>query len=137
MNRSFGAPCEAATAADRVYAGFWTDKGCCDEKSREFLGSLRDTELFLFGTAGFCVDSTYFDKVLSRVKALLHPSVRCLGGYMCQGKMPPSVRERYEKIKESPSAPPTIDMMIGNFDMALSHPDEKDIQGLIDALKHL
>ena len=51
--------------------------------------------------------------------------------------MPMSVRERYEKMKASPAAPPNADMLIANFDAALSHPDEKDLQGLREAVKSL
>lgn len=49
---------------------------------------------------------------------------------MCQGKMPQSVRERYVKMKEQPNHMPNIDAMIENFDEALSHPDENDLNAL-------
>ena len=53
-----------------------------------------------------------------------------IGEYMCQGKMPSSVMERYLKMKESDNCPPNIDALIDNFDRALSHPDEKDLEKL-------
>ena len=33
----FGGPDAAALAADRLYVGFWTDKGSCDEELAAFL----------------------------------------------------------------------------------------------------
>ena len=39
--------------ADRILAGFWTDKGSCDEKMAAFLSGLGGKEIALFGTAGF------------------------------------------------------------------------------------
>lgn len=57
-----------------------------------------------------------------------------MGEYMCQGKMPQSVRERYVKMKELTNAPANLDMLIDNFDSALSHPDEKDIIKLKNAV---
>ena len=44
--------------------------------------------------------------------------------------MPESVRNRYLKMKESNNCPPNIDTLIDNFDRALSHPDEKDLEKL-------
>ena len=49
---------------------------------------------------------------------------------MCQGKMPQSVRERYVKMKENPEHPANLDLLIQNFDRALSHPDKEDLERL-------
>ena len=51
--------------------------------------------------------------------------------------MPQSVRERYIKRKNSPLPIPNIDKMIENFDNAVSHPDETDLQRLKDAVVHI
>ena len=87
-------------------------------------------EVFLFGTAGFGGSQEYFDKVLSSVQKRLGASNTVIGTYMCQGKMPQSVRERYVKMKNSPLPIPNVDKMIENFDTAVSHPDETDLQKL-------
>lgn len=49
---------------------------------------------------------------------------------MCQGKMPMAMRERYVKMKEDPNHKPNLDMLIENFDRALSHPDKTDLEKL-------
>ena len=49
---------------------------------------------------------------------------------MCQGKMPAAVRARYESIEDSPRR----QMLLANFDAALSHPDENDLARLRDAV---
>lgn len=126
----FGQPSAKALEADRVYAGFWTDKGSCDEASAEFLKSLERQELFLFGTAGFGGAPAYFEQILGRVKAVLAPQVRLIGSYMCQGKMPQSVRERYLQMEDSPRRT----SMLANFDAALSHPDTDDLSRLKSAV---
>ena len=56
---------------------------------------------------------------------------------MCQGKMPQSVRERYVKMKENPEHPANLDMLIANFDCALSHPDMDDLEKLKKIIKKL
>lgn len=49
----FGEPDDQALSAKRIYVGFWTDKGTCDEQTARFLERLTDQQVFLFGTAGF------------------------------------------------------------------------------------
>ena len=115
---------------DIVFVGFWTDKGNADSKTIEYLKLLRNKKVFLFGTCGFGGSQAYFDRILTNVKRNIDSSNEVIGEYMCQGKMPNSVRERYLKMKESDNCPPNIDALIDNFDMALSHPDEEDLEKL-------
>lgn len=126
-----GEPSSQALSADRIYVGFWTDKGTCDPETAAFLSALTTQEVFLFGTAGFGGSAEYFEKILAEVKQKLGPQVRLIGTYMCQGKMPQGVRRRYEAMEESPRR----QMLLDNFDRALSHPDEADLQHLKDALQ--
>ena len=79
--------------------------------------------MFLFGTAGFGGAPAYFDQILGRVKENLAPGVQVIGTYMCQGKMPQSVRDRYQGMEDSPRRT----AMLENFDRALSHPDDADL----------
>lgn len=115
---------------DIVFVGFWTDKGNADSKTIEYLKLLRNKKIFLFGTCGFGGSEAYFERILTNVKSNIDSSNEVIGEYMCQGKMPSSVRERYLKMKESDNCPPNIDALIDNFDMALSHPDEKNLEKL-------
>ncbi len=122
----FGGPDAKALEADMIYLGFWTDKGSCDEGCAEFIKSLSKQKLFLFGTAGFGGAPAYFEQILGRVKANLGPEVEVCGSFMCQGKMPMSVRERYMQMEDSPRR----SAMLANFDAALSHPDDNDLARL-------
>ena len=131
----FGGPDEAALQAERICAGFWTDKGNCDGEMKEFLGKLRNKEVFLFGTAGFGGSGEYFERILSSVKENLGPGCRVIGTYMCQGKMPYSVRERYVKMMAQPDHMPGLEGMIENFDRALSHPGKEDLKALEEAAR--
>lgn len=126
----FGEPDDQALSAKRIYVGFWTDKGTCDEQTARFLERLTDQQVFLFGTAGFGGAAAYFDQILSRVKEKLGPEVKVIGTYMCQGKMPPAVRRRYEAMEDSPRRT----AMLENFDKAVSHPDAQDLAQLKAAL---
>ena len=130
-----GNPNPAAMEADTLYVGFWTDKGKADESSSGFLKQLRGKQVFLFGTAGFGGSEEYFNKILKAVQKDLHSSNTVISSFMCQGKMPMSVRQRYENMKKQPLHLPNLDAMIENFDQALSHPDEEDLERLKRAVK--
>lgn len=133
----FGAPDAQALAAERVYIGFWTDKGTCDAETAAFLAQLTQQEIFLFGTCGFGGGVAYFEQILARVRDLLPESVQLVGSYLCPGKMPQSVRDRYVRIaEEEPAKRSHMQKMIFNFDCALSHPDANDLQALIEEVEN-
>ena len=116
--------------AELVYLGFWTDKGTADQACLELLGRLRNKKIFLFGTAGFGGSEAYYQKILANVRTAIDASNTVVGEYMCQGRMPQAVRDRYVKMKEMPDAKPNLDALIENFDQALSHPDQEDMERL-------
>lgn len=126
----FGEPHAEALSADTIYVGFWTDKGTCDEQTAHFLQGLTQQKVFLFGTAGFGGAPAYFEQILGRVKANLAAGVEVMGTYMCQGKMPQVVRDRYEAMEDSLRRT----AMLENFDRALSHPDQGDLEALKKAV---
>lgn len=121
--------------AQVYYVGFWTDKGNCTEKVKSFLENLHGKKIYIFGTAGFGVSDEYFEKILNNVKAFIPQDNEVQSLFMCQGKMPMAVRDRYEKMLSDPEKAAQAQMLIKNFDMALSHPDEKDRENLIKKLK--
>ncbi len=125
-----GAPDIQALQADQLYVGFWTDKGSCDESIAAFLSRITNQKVFLFGTAGFGGAPAYFEKILAAVRTHLGQNVEVMGSYMCQGKMPDGVRARYAAMPDSPKK----QMMLDNFDQALSHPNAQDVDSLQAAI---
>lgn len=73
---------------DLLCIGFWCDKGDCDDQMKQYLSTLRNQNVFLFGTAGFGKSKEYFEMILKNVQNHLeHPTalkehgcvkVRCL-----------------------------------------------------------
>lgn len=122
-----------ATDAGLVLLGSWTDKGGLDPALEDRLGELAGKRVFLFGTCGFGGSQAYYDRVLARFASALPEGAQVVGRFMCQGQMPPAVRERYVKMAEQD--PARFAPMIENFDRALGHPDEKDLDGLAAALR--
>jgi len=127
----FGIPdMDATKDADVIFAGFWTDKGSCPSALLDYFSSLHNKQIVLFGTCGFGGSAEYYDMILQRVSAFIEDDCTYVDGFMCQGKMPQSVRERYMKMKENPEHPANLDALIKNFDCALSHPDSDDLEKL-------
>ena len=133
----FGGPDEAALAADRLYIGFWTDKGSCDEKMAAFLSGLGGKEIALFGTAGFGKEDAYFEAILGRVKEHLPADCRYLGGFMCPGKMGMGIRRRYEAMLEANPEDSRAKMLLENFDAVLDRPNDQDLEALTNWARSL
>lgn len=122
----FGVSDTVIPSSELLYIGFWTDKGNADTKTLQLLSQLKNKQIFLFGTAGFGGSDIYFRKILNQVKQFVDASNVIVGEYMCQGRMPQSVRERYLKMKEAPDHPANLDVLIQNF----KHNIQKTINGI-------
>lgn len=126
----------AVAQADRVYAGFWTNRGDCGDELAGVLATLADKDVFLFGTAGFGADATYFAGVMSRVAVHLPASAQVVGSFMCQGRMPASVRARYAQTAAAkPEQAARMQQLIDNFDEAANHPNDDDLARLRAAVE--
>lgn len=126
----------AVAQAERVYAGFWTNRGDCGDELAELLATLADKDVFLFGTAGFGADATYFAGVMSRVAVHLPASAQVVGSFMCQGRMPASVRTRYARTAAAkPEQAARMRQLIENFDEAADHPNDDDLARLRAAVE--
>ena len=97
-----------------------------------FFASEQNAKL-LFNEDGTPTDRT--KKILAATRKALDDSNTVIGSFMCQGKMPVSVRQRYEAMKAKPLHIPNLDALIENFDKALSHPDAADLEQLKQAVK--
>ena len=118
-----------------IYIGFWTEKGNADHLTIDFLNKLKNKKIFLFGTAGYGESEKYFEGIINNVKKNIDSSNTIIGTFMCQGKMPISVRKRYEKQKKELSRA-NIDNLIENFDKALSHPNQLDLEKLENMIQN-
>ena len=125
----------AVLGADAVLAGSWTDKGDCDAALAALLAKLDGARVFLFGTAGFGGDPAYFERILGNFAKHLPASVQLAGGAMCQGKMGPGIRARYEAMLAEHPDDARAKGMLANFDAALAHPDDADLAHIVAAAR--
>lgn len=112
---------------DIYFVGFWTDRGSASMEVLDYLGSLQGKKIALFGTCGMGGDPAYFKKIEESIRVFIEDDNEYLGAFLCQGKMPISVREKYVKMKNKNNEK-QVDAMIRNFDMAMLHPDEDDLK---------
>lgn len=115
-------------AADAVCVGFWCDKGSCTEGVAKLLERMDGKRVFLFGTCGFGGSQEYFDQILERVKGHLPQTAELAGAFMCQGRMGPGVRARYEAMLAKNPTDARAQALIDNFNLALAHPDAEDLK---------
>lgn len=131
-----GAP-KTGVEADVLFLGSWTDKGFFDEAIMDIMKELHHQKVVLFGTAGFGQSQEYFDAILQRSATHLAKDNEILGSFMCQGKMPMSVRKRYEAMVNKEPGNERFQNLIVNFDQALTHPDEQDLNDFKTFLQKL
>lgn len=119
---------EKEIEADIYIIGSWTDKGNCSKETKEMLEKIKNKKIAYFGTAGFGGQTEYYQTLFNRIKENIDDTNEILGYFYCQGKMPMGIRNRYEQlIKENP-ADKHLEVSIKNFDEALKHPNEEDIE---------
>lgn len=124
---------EVLAAADTVLAGFWTDKGYCAPELASLLERLAGKRVFLFGTAGFGGSASYFERILGNVQQHLPADAVLVGTAMCQGKMAPGVRARYEAMLAENPEDGRARAMLANFDAASTHPSDEDCAAIVSA----
>ena len=66
-------------------------------------------------------------KIEENIRVFIEDDNEYLGAFMCQGKMPIQVREKYNRMRNGDNGR-QVDAMIRNFDMAMLHPDMDDLE---------
>lgn len=112
--------------ADIYFVGYWTDRGSASFDVLDYLGELHNKKIALFGTCGMGGSEEYYKQIEENIKAFISDDNEYLGAFMCQGKMPIQIRDKYEGLRTDTNQK-QIDAMIRNFDEAILHPDKQDL----------
>ena len=126
---------QGACAADTVLVGFWCDKGACTPSVAALLSALHGKRVFLFGTCGFGADQSYYQQIIDRVTSNLAEDAELAGWAMCQGKMGPAVKQRYEAMLEQDPDNARFKMLLDNWVAAKDHPTKEDLDNMAAAAK--
>ncbi|MEG1290705.1 MAG: flavodoxin family protein, partial [Lachnospiraceae bacterium] len=114
--------------ADVFFIGFWTNRGSCDMSVIDMMSELHGKKIALFGTCGFGGDEEYYKTIEQKVSVWIPDDCEYMGSFMCQGKMPMQVREKYEISMSDSKQEACRKKMLQNFDEALLHPNENDLE---------
>lgn len=113
--------------ADTYFVGFWNNRGTCSSEIMDFLSELHGKRVALFGTSGMGESQEYYRKVSNQVEAFIPDDNEYLGAFMCAGKMPPVILEKYKQMQQVNDSP-QLRMMIQAYDEGMLHPNEKDYE---------
>ncbi len=120
--------------ADMYFLGFWVNQGSASMDFLDFLASLEGKKIALFSTCGVGDNPNYHQQIEAQLEAWLPDNCDYRGLYVCQGKMPITVRKRYEDMNKGEDGK-AREEMIRNFDRALLHPDNEDIAKVKEFVK--
>ena len=133
----FGKPINEKIDADIYFVGSWTNKGDASKDIIDFLKKIKNKKIAYFATAGYGGSTAYYDTLFDRIKQYIDSSNIILGKFYCQGKMPIQVKERYIKmITENPNDK-NLEVSLKNFEDALTHPDEIDLENVKNWVKDI
>lgn len=113
--------------AKAYFVGFCIHRGTCSMNISDFINDLGGKRVALFGTCGMGNSPEYYTTIEHSVNAWLEGDNDYLGSFICQGKMPIRVRQKYETMRNEENHE-QADMLIRNFDEALTHPDSLDVE---------
>ena len=110
------------------FIGFCVHRGTCSMEISDFLSGLSQKQIALFATCGMGNSPDYYHTIEKNVSAWIENDNRYLGAFLCQGKMPQAVRQRYENLLKERPGDTQLQASLENFDRALSHPDGEDLR---------
>ncbi len=113
--------------ADTYFVGFWNNRGTCSGEIVDLLSGLSGKKVALFGTCGMGGSQEYFDRVVNQVEAFVPDDCEYLGSFMCAGKMPPQILEKYKQMQKINDTP-QVRMMIQAYEEGMLHPNNEDYQ---------
>lgn len=121
--------------ADIFFVGFRVNRGTCEMSVIDMMSGLHGKKIALFGTCGLGGDESYYKAIEQKVNVWIPDDCEYLGAFLCQGKMPMQIRERYEIFREDPVQEACRRKMLQNFDEALFHPNEEDLSNAREFVK--
>lgn len=123
--------------ADNYFIGFNIDNGTAPTLVTAFIKQLHKKNIALFGTYGYSSDQTYINQLTNNISSILPSDNKYFGCFLCQGKMPISVRNKYKDMLCKDLHNSSIIKLINNFDAAMLHPNAEDEQNAANFVKNV
>ncbi|MFA9376947.1 MAG: flavodoxin family protein [Lachnotalea sp.] len=123
--------------ADNYFIGFNIENGTAPDFVSNFIQQLHYKNIALFGTFGNPINASYYNFLTNNISNLLPPDNQYLGCFLCQGKMPISVRNEYTKMLSNDSNNIILHKSIENYDVTMLHPNAEDEKNASDFTKNV
>ncbi len=112
--------------ADYIICATWNRRSAWSYAFALVLPAFAQKKISIMMTSGSVMEP-YQTRCREKLVDMLDETTEVAGIFVCQGKMRPSVREKYMRLHNQMSdSPEKIAMRIANFDEALNHPNEAD-----------
>ena len=116
--------------ADVLALGFWVRRGQPDAMSQAVWRKLRGKSVFYFGTLGAWPSSAHARRCREVAEQVLHENGnRCLGGFLCQGRVDPNIIA----LSARKGTHPLTEERRARLAEAARHPDEADCAAAVEA----
>ncbi|MGL6201838.1 MAG: flavodoxin family protein BilS [Lachnospiraceae bacterium] len=117
--------------AKTYFVGFCVHHGTCTLEIGNLLSDLSAKNVALFGTCGISNCADYYKSIENSVSIWLEDDNAYLGAFICQGKMPLKIRQKFEKMMTKQGCDADkIKKQLQNFDEAMIHPTEEDVKNV-------
>ena len=100
-----GTPCMPVKEApanladyDTVFVGFWVDRGTANKEAAKLIETLNNKHVVFFATLGMYADSDHARESIEKASTLLPNKESLVDGFVCQGKIDPTVIEMMYKM---------------------------------------
>ena len=121
--------------ADLIFIGSWTFKGEPCDKMKMVYQKIINKKIFVFGTCGFGGSQEYYKIIFDNTSKYIDKSNVVLDYYFCPGKLPYTVKQRYENaLKENPNDD-RMKKMLENFDNVVDRPNDADLNKLREKVR--
>ena len=119
-----------------VAFGYWVDRANANAEAREFMATIENKKVFLFGTLGAYPESEHGQRSLATARTHINESNELLGEFLCHGKIEQAIIDRFKnmaKDSDNPHAPSAE--RIALWAAGAGHPNEDDFTNAINAAR--
>ena len=119
---------------DGLAFGYWVDRANANAEAREFMASIVNKKVFLFGTLGAYPE--HGQRALTMAQSHINDSNEVVGHFLCQGKIEQAIIERFKNMprtSDNPHAPSPERIQL--WDTGVGHPDQNDFTNAQHAVR--
>lgn len=127
---------DAPVDADVYFVGFGTNRGSCSLAVTDALEYMEKKKIVLFGTCGMGNSPEYYKQIEKKVSVWIPDDSENMGFFLCQGKMPEQIKEKYENMEGSVPESQRLEIL-RQYENGKDHPDDADVDNFIQFIEEI